>query len=194
MRMRLQKQRCPMCERAAIDGITHPRCLTPYGLDGLLTIFEYEGVIKKAIKAIKYRFVSDIAATLITTVPVASWQHLALPKGTVLYPIPLHTERLAWRGFNQAEKLGIFVAQQLQLNLVVGLLTRVEKRVPQADISSRLARIKNAQGQFKAATEQLPTSILLFDDVWTTGATMKEAAKVLKRGGVDFIWGLTIAG
>lgn len=196
-RVILRDQRCPECDRAAIDGMTHPGCRRPYGLDGLITAFRYEGVVKKAIKAIKYRFVSDAASSLIDLVPPPIWESLRfLPPHIVFYPIPLHRDRLRWRGFNQAEKLGVILAQRLHKDTVDGLLIRQIKRTPQADIQKRDDRIKNAHGLFqlnKLVINNSQLSILLFDDVWTTGATMKEAAKVLKRGGVQKVWALTIA-
>jgi len=89
------------------------------------------------------------------------------------------------------------------MKMIDGLLVRTVKRTPQADISRREDRIQNAQGLFqlnKLSTSNLPAgrqgsqlSILLFDDVWTTGATMKEAVKVLKRSGLGKVWGMTLA-
>lgn len=188
-------QKCPECDRPAIDGLTHPVCKRPYGLDGLVTVFGNHGVIKKAIKQLKYRFISDMAESLIKLVPPSFYQNLSyLSNDTVIYPIPLHRDRLKWRGFNQAEKLAIFIAKELRLPLVDGLLTRKEKRTPQADIEHREDRIKNAQGLFSMyPMHPIYPNILLFDDVWTTGATIKEATKVLKRGGVEKVWAMTIA-
>ncbi|KKS41211.1 MAG: hypothetical protein UV61_C0010G0002 [Candidatus Gottesmanbacteria bacterium GW2011_GWB1_43_11] len=200
----LRGQRCPECDRPAIDGMTHPICLRPLGLDGLVTVFENRGIIKKAIKSLKYRFVYDAAEELVNLVPDSALQNLPIKSNSwALYPIPLHKDRLRWRGFNQAEKLGQFVAQRLKMKMIDGLLVRTVKRTPQADISRREDRIQNAQGLFqlnKLSTSNLPAgrqgsqlSILLFDDVWTTGATMKEAVKVLKRSGLGKVWGMTLA-
>src|SRR5437773_1258128 len=62
---------CPMCEKPAIDGITHPRCRTKYSLDGLTSFFYYTTVARQVIKAIKYRFVYDMAHTFVGLVPDA---------------------------------------------------------------------------------------------------------------------------
>ncbi len=195
--VRYRDPRCPQCDRRAIDGMTHPGCKLKYGLDGLISVFIYTGVIKKILKTIKYRFVYDEAESLINLIPYASWQMLQnMTQGCVLYPIPLHSDRLKWRGFNQAEKLSRFISMKLQLPLVDNLLISSIKRTPQADIMHREDRIKNAQGLFSFSPNILVSqylNILLIDDVWTTGATMKEAAKVLKRNGVKLVWGLTIA-
>lgn len=184
-------QLCPECDKQAIDGITHPYCVKRWGLDGLVSVFRYQGIVKKLIKQIKYRFVYDMAETLINQIPKDTYSFL--PKTTLIYPIPLHKDRQRWRGFNQAEKLGKFLSLQLKLDIADGLLTRVQKREPQVNIASREDRIKNAQGLFELKTKNLPSEILLFDDVWTTGATMKEASKVLKRARVKKVWGMTMA-
>ncbi len=187
-------QLCPACDKPAIDGMTHPKCLTAWGLERVVSICKYQGVVEKAIKQLKYQFVSDTAQTLISLIPPSAY--LLIPKTAVLYPIPLHKDRLKWRGFNQAQKLAQILAPKLKIKLISGLLIRTQKRTPQADVRSRQNRIKNAQGLFTlspaVSISQYP-NILLFDDVWTTGATMKEAAKVLKRVGVQKVYGLTIA-
>lgn len=186
---------CPICSRPAISGMTHPVCRRPHGLDGLTTVFKYERVIKQAIKSLKYRFVSDAANTLVNVVPKSVFGNLqSFTKAASLYPIPLHSERLKWRGFNQAEQLGRFVANRLEIPIATNLLVRTHKRTPQADISEREQRIANARGLFsKVLSAQIPPRLILFDDVWTTGATMSEAAKVLKRNGVKWVWGVSLA-
>ena len=186
---------CPICDRPAISGATHPGCRRPQGLDGLTCVFKYERVMKKAIKTLKYRFVSDAAQTLIMAIPEVVFANVLLQsKDMQLFPIPLHRERLKWRGFNQAEALGKIVARKLEIPLVANLLIRTHKRTPQADIKERQVRIENAHGLFSInKSSQIPRKLILFDDVWTTGATMSEACKVLKRNGVQWVWGMTLA-
>lgn len=91
------------------------------------------------------------------------------------YFIQPHRDRLRWRGFNQSEKLGHFVAKKLEIPLINPLLIRHMKRVTQADMQKREDRIKNARGLFSVSPRiNLSTHqhILLFDDVWATGAMM----------------------
>ncbi|RJR15742.1 ComF family protein [Candidatus Microgenomates bacterium] len=188
---RFRDQKCPECDRAAISGITHPGCRRPYGLDGLVTVYYYDHVIKKAIKLLKYRLVSDCANELIGLLPDQLFP-LSI-QGFVLFPMPLSQKRKRWRGFNQSEVLGRFLAEKLHVQLVSDLLIRHDQKKPQADILERSKRLQNARGIFALKTRKLPDKIIVFDDVYTTGATMKEAGKVLKRGGVKVVWGLTLA-
>lgn len=192
-----REQLCPECDRPAIDGFTHPGCRKSWGLDGLTTVFQNTGVVKKVIKAIKYRFVSDAVKSLVDLIPDEFLQRFPfLGDSLVLYPIPLHHDRFKWRGFNQAEKLGQILAKKCNIKIVDGLLLRKEERVSQADIEKKIDRILNARGLFSPSPNfqtSKPLNILLFDDIWTTGATIKEATKVLKRGGVAKVWGMTVA-
>ncbi len=192
----LSETRCAECDRPAIDGLTHPICRRPWGIDGLTTVFRYEKVVKRAIKQLKYRFVSDEAETLISLIPRQIFAAIPLDDNWVISPIPLHDDRLKWRGFNQAEKLGHFLGARLKLPVVDGLMVRHKKRFPQADIEKREERIKNAEGLFTISSKfqiSKQLNILLVDDVWTTGATMKAAVKVLKKAGVKGVWGMTLA-
>ncbi len=192
----IERSICPVCEKAAIDGATHPGCRTRYTMDGLTSFFRYDGIVRYAIKAVKYRLVTDLASEFISLIPSYSFLSKLLstkPLSSLLIPIPLHPSRFRERGFNQAEKLAQFIAPKLEMPLADNLLYRIVKRKPQADITFKKQRIENAKGIFQLATSMLPEKVLLFDDVWTTGATMKEATRVLKKAEVKWVWGLTLA-
>jgi ComF family protein len=195
--VQLRDQKCSECDFLAIDGLTHVKCLKKDGLYGLTTLFENKLAVKKAIKLLKYRFVTDIVESLVSLIPQKELDVIKLNnKNSVIYPIPLHKDRLKWRGFNQAEKMAVILAKKLNLPIADNLLIRRVKRTPQAEILSKAQRIKNAQGLFTPnlrALQSYRLNVLLFDDVWTTGATIKEAAKTLKKNGVEKIWAVTLA-
>lgn len=187
-----------MCGQPSIGGLTHPGCQKPYGLDGLTAVFAYKGIMEKAIKKLKYRFLTDVAADLVELFLSFAGENQAFvrfcQKQPVLVPIPLHPQRERWRGFNQARLLGQLIANNLELEFNPNLISRVKQTNPQVDLS-KTQRRQNLAGAFKLSQSQsaLPKAVLLFDDVWTSGATLKEATKVLKRNGVKEAWGLTIA-
>lgn len=192
---------CPVCEKRAIDGATHPGCRTRYSLDGLTCFFRYDGVVRKAIKAIKYRAVFDLAKEFIALIPADSLRQIIVmchPGGRdpVLIPLPLHSSRFRERGFNQAEVLGNVLAGQLNIPAKTDILRRVKKTVPQVEMQSKEARLKNMDGVFALHNSKCiihNSHIVLLDDVFTTGATMRAAANVLKRAGAPFVWGVTMA-
>lgn len=187
---------CPMCGRLAIDGVIHPRCRTRYGLDGLTSFFHYDGIIQKAVKMLKYRRVSDLAAEFVSLISVPC----TLPRRQaglhhdpcIFVPIPLHPSRQKERGYNQAEILGALIAKKLNIPIATDILKRVKKTVPQVEMKKREARLKNMEGVF-AVYHTPPEHVVLFDDVFTTGATMRSAANRLKRAGAKFVWAVTIA-
>ena len=194
---RLETSICPICEKPAIGGRTHPGCQTRYGINGLTSFLGYAGVAQKAIKTLKYRYVSDLASEFVSLVPDVVISNLStlIPKPCIFVPIPLHSARARERGFNQAEVLGRLLAQRLNIPVQTDILRRVKKTTPQVEMKDRKARLKNMGGVF-AIQKNLKSSlssIVLFDDVFTTGATMRAAGSVLKRGGARFVWGITMA-
>lgn len=197
-----QNRICPVCERPALGGFTHPGCLSSYSLDGFTAVFAYRGLIKKAIKKLKYKFVSDLASDLVELFlsfcgEDKAFSDFCRQKEVFLVPIPLHPSRFRWRGFNQAELLGKMIAGNLGINFSSDLLLRIKNTKPQVELSEK-ERQKNIKDAFKINRDHKSfiinhQSLIIFDDVWTSGATLREAAKVLKRNGAKKVWGLTTA-
>ena len=195
---------CPECGKPAPFGMVHFSCKTKTSPEGLTTIFNYNGVVKKTILKFKYRFVSDLAKTIIELFLSCCGEDRAFSKfvnqkNVVLIPVPLHWQRKNWRGFNQAELLGKMIANKLGISYISNLLLRIKNTKTQTMLK-REERLKNIKNAFDISQKTIPDisisqypNILLFDDVWTTGATMKEGAKVLKQQGFSKVWGLTLA-
>jgi predicted amidophosphoribosyltransferase len=100
----------------------------------------------------------------------------------------MHWSRKMWRGMNGAETIAERVAQQWNLPLAVHLLARRKRTAPQARLSTP-RRLANVRGAFRARPHRdLPGArLLLIDDIMTTGATLNEAARVLRRAGASFV-------
>jgi ComF family protein len=201
----LSHLKCPVCEKPSIDGMTHPGCTTKYSLDGLTSFYRYDGVIQKAIKHIKYRYTFDIVNDFIAIIPDSSFSIFTQlrtknhePKTCFMVPIPLHTSRYNNRGFNQAEIIANALGKRLNMPVNSHVLFRSKKTVPQVEMKDRKKRLANMEHVF-AVSNNVPVlrsndvTILLIDDVFTTGATIRSAASVLKHSGVKFVWGVTIA-
>ena len=198
-RTRTAQPICAYCERASIDGFTHVRCQKKFGLDGLISIWEYEGVIRKAILALKYKYATGITSLLTSLVverisPPDS--RFLIPDSVVLVPIPLHWHRQNVRGFNQSIEIGKSISEAMNWKFVPDLLIKNQPTTSQVELKGDDRR-HNLQGVFSLNPHSsLFTdhgSLIVFDDVFTTGSTLREAAKVLKRAGVEKVWGLTIA-
>lgn len=177
----------------------HPQVsLGKYPLDEFIAIFPYEGIIRQAILKLKYNFVFDLADELIDlAVRLIEAKQFDYPNYLILTPIPLHWTRRNWRGFNQAKILGKKMAEELGIDFCPDLLIRSRPTKPQVKLKGK-ERKENVKGAFRInPTYQLIINnyklIILFDDVWTTGATMKECGRVLKKAGVKRVFGLTLA-
>lgn len=116
--------------------------------------------------------------------------------GTVdlVMPIPLHRSRLHFRGFNQALLLAAPIARRFSVTLCYDNLYRIRPTRPQVELSG-MDRVRNVAGAFGLMRPQMVenTTILLIDDVFTTGATMNECARVLKHAGAVQVKALTLA-
>lgn len=197
-KVRVLKPACPYCEKDSIDGFTHTKCRKKYGLDGLISVWDYEGVIRKAILTLKYKYSievgSELAGVFVSCLR-SRYTIYNILNTFVLAPVPLHWHRENIRGFNQSVEIGKLMAKEMGWGLNPDLLIKKKSTSPQATLSVG-ERKKNLQGVFALNPSYLPyttPNIILFDDVFTTGSTLKECAKVLKRGGVEKVWGMTIA-
>ncbi len=190
---------CPVCGKRAIDGLTHFGCRKKLGLDGVVCLWDYHGVIRKAILTLKYKFTFDLARELCFLGYPAIEENFSLSflKNKILVPIPLSSRRKKWRGFNQTEILGKTIALHFGWRFSPNLLLRKKFVRPQTGLGKK-ERSKNIRGSFEVNPEYRKilgenVQIVIFDDVWTTGATLREACKVLKRKSFPVVWGFTLA-
>lgn len=187
---------CIYCKRLAVDGASHVKCLTKGGPTRFCAVWMYEGVVKKAIIALKYKFASEVAKDLqpLIVEQLDRWSSF-FPAGTIIVPIPLAKKRRRWRGFNQVEGICSNIADTFGWKYIK-LLERSIYIRPQAglDLSSRKKNIKGVF-KFKNTSDYIlkNTQVIIFDDVVTTGATVCEAAKVLSRAGLSTISVISLA-
>ena len=195
-KVKVLKPACPYCEKASIDGFTHIKCSLKYGLDGLTSIWDYDGVIKKAILALKFKYSTEVGKELSNLLVQKLLTRGTLFKEGTVVPVPIYWRRENTRGFNQSEVVGGIVAQQMGWKFIPDLLIKSRSTTSQVELSVE-ARKQNLKGVFSVSLHNslflISSSIILFDDVFTTGSTLKEAAKVLKHAGATKVWGMTIA-
>lgn len=186
----LDTQICSYCYRPAIFGYTHPKCKRRFGLDGVISLTNYQTPIKEVIKKLKYRLITDILVEVEEKLNFSN--DVPLAKDSTLLPLPLFRTKENYRGFNQTELLGKVIAKKLQMNYQDDLLVRTLSTKSQVGLTQkqRSANVKNAFAVQKFPDQQ---KYFIFDDVWTSGATLKEACFVLKKSGVKMVFGLTLA-
>ena len=142
----------------------------------------------------RFKFGRDLAAgRVLSTLWEREAQRLLLPK--LIVPVPLHTQRLRERGYNQSFELAKPLARALNVPCRHDVLLRVRHTGAQT-ILNATERRRNLNAAFALHEGiELPPHVALLDDVFTTGATLAECTKVLKRAGVTRVdvWALARA-
>jgi len=184
---------CPGCQKPRGELGVCPNCSASY-LNGVYLIAPYaDKLINRALKAIKYDLAKDLTVEVLGQYLAKYFSHFQLAGDFLLAPIPLHRRRFLQRGFNQARLIADLIGQMKNLPITDDLLVRVKYNQPQAQLKHQ-ARLENVSGIFRVNNfGLLNKKILLIDDVYTTGATMQEAAKVLKIAGATQVYGLAMA-
>lgn len=182
-----------LCQRCRAALVPYPGSMRrlPPGLSDVRIAFVFESPLREAVHQFKYRSVRRLAQPFGALLAA---QLAARPLAAdAIMPIPLHAERLAERGFNQAEALARELAQAIHLPCINEGLVRVRATEQQARLDAR-RREENMRGAFswQAATEP-PRCVLLVDDILTTGATMGACAAALRAAGAEVVYGLALA-
>ena len=167
-------------------------CLTQtLPFDRALAAAPYRGTVQTAIHLFKYQGKHGLAEPLARLlVPLLQ----EAPAVDLLVPVPLHPRRLRQRGFNQAALLAYRLGRRTGLPFHPDALTRVRWTPPQVTLE-RETRLRNLRGAFALAVPEAVAErrVGLVDDVYTTGATVRECARVLKQGGARTVTVLTLA-
>lgn len=194
------EQVCPACEKRPTPcGRTCFDCIGKTSLDGLLAVSSYHHpLLRKAVHSCKYRFLPDLHPP-IGKLLAGALADSDLPLPDAVVPVPLHPRRLRWRGFNQSLLLAQHLADNLSpgfpLPALDGNLVRLRHTLPQMKIRSYRARQENMRGAFAVTDPRTieNASVLLVDDIATTGSTLFECARVLKEAGARKVFAVVIA-
>ena len=207
-RLPTQKQQCcVVCGRQNRYGSLCSGC-GDHNLTAVISAYRYqEPLIGQLIRACKYRFAYNIGEEL-GGLLAAFWldylkqssllagvrpRWLAPAAKLLVIPLPLAAKRERWRGFNQAAILARAVAQASGLTCQENTLFKIKNTKPQAKLATA-SRWSNVVGCFAWSGDNLAgRSILLVDDVATTGATLAQAALTLKQAGAGQVVGLVLA-
>lgn len=210
----LENGLCPTCQRVLtlFEGLACAKCglllpehcgdsvflcpgclLAPPPWSALAFCNFFTGPLRKAIIAFKYK--GDFSKLLILQELMvrAFERHFAPWVPDLILPVPITKKRIMERGFNQSVELGRILARRLGAPLGKNVLTRVKDALPQMGLHLR-ERLQNVKGTVQVDCERVAgRTVLLIDDVYTSGATLRECAAVLCRSKVKEIKVLVVA-
>ena len=180
--------RCPQCATPTPRGEICGACLAePPAFDTVTATYQYAWPLTTLIQQFKYSGNLALAHVLAESMAVAERAPVDL-----IVPMPLGPARLRERGFNQALELARFAGTQTRIPIIVGACRRVDDRPPQASLPWR-ERAKNIRGAFVYNADLSGKKIAVVDDVMTTGATMHEIARTLRKAGAVEVHGWVVA-
>jgi len=185
------------CERCGVpmaEGM--PRCAgcqhRPGSVDSSRIPFAYAYPLDRLVIGLKFSGDLTAAAELASLLlPSVAEQ----PRPDCLMPVPLYPTRLRERGYNQALEMARPIAARLGLPIDLSSSVRVRPTAPQVGMNAR-SRRRNVRGAFAVRTAMPCRHVAIIDDVVTTGSTVEELAKALKRAGARYVqvWALARGG
>ncbi len=197
----IREPTCLICGASLEDylpeGRKCPYCpLEEIFFDRAAGVARYDEVLREAIHWFKYRYKVGLKESLGKLMLQGLEDHYSAEHFEAVVPVPLHRGRLRQREFNQAYLLADPLAKARDIPLLDALLVRRRRTRPQSQIASAHPdRRKNVSGAFtvREPTQLHDKSVLLVDDLYTTGSTVNECSRVLKEAGAKRVCVLTLA-
>jgi ComF family protein len=179
---RLQENGCKSCRNKN------------YFFDRALSVCEYSGVVKKCIQLFKYKRKLKLGRNLSKIMIKFLKDHVNAQTIDLITAVPLHRTKLKERGFNQAEVLAENIRLNLNLPATFNNLRRLRKTRSQYQLPVEKRRL-NLQGAFDCSDKTVfkDKTVLIVDDIFTTGSTLNECSKVIKSAGAKKVYTLTMA-
>jgi ComF family protein len=179
----------PICSKCSEDMLPDPKTVSVTDFN-LTTIYPYQGTGREVMHQFKFENY-DVFASMLAE--VAS-NYLYNMKPRVLVPVPVHFLRIRHRGFNQSAMIAWHLAKKLQWKYNGRLLIRSKNTRPQfsLDLDERIENIENAMAPYPFVKLDPKQRYMIVDDIVTTGATLRECARVLRKMGAVHIDALAI--
>lgn len=191
----------PFCQRCgrSLTEIPNQICKgcqdTKYYFDRAWSAGVYDGALRECIHLFKYKRKLSLLHPLVEM--LMSFIHrfkIELTKYDLLLPVPLHPAKQREREFNQAQLLALELAKKFNIIISSDNLCRIRFTRPMSELTKE-EKFKNLEGAFRTRCPHQfqQKDILLFDDLFTTGTTVSECAKVLREAGANTVDVLTLA-
>jgi ComF family protein len=206
---------CPSCW-SRIESLPEPTCMTcgapaervmkpgqrcelcppePVYFDRAVAFGRYDGVLRDIIHWYKYRYKKELSKSLAELLLRAFQEKYSAEPVDAVVPVPLHWWRKRWREFNQARLVAEYIAGEKQVSVLEQLVVRRRSTRPQSSCRSISQKQQNIAGAFSVPRpgQIRDKSLLLVDDIITTGSTVNECARVLKEAGAAKVHVLALA-
>ncbi len=195
----LNKPCCMSCALPLAEDINEKvlcgRCIKkPPTFDYCYGLFRYEDKIISLVHQLKFAEKISYARSIgeMLFLRLQAEIQLSKEKPECLLPVPLHKARLRQRGFNQSIEIARIIAKKLEIPIEYDAVVRQRKTTTQTGLNAK-QRQQNIKGAFSIAGEIKYKHVLIVDDVMTTGSTVNELARVLKKNKVERVGVLSIA-
>lgn len=178
--------KCPKCKDKKLSGLY-------FGLP-----YKEKALTRKLVHQFKYKpYLKDLAKTLasiiIEQLVISGRNTEIIWKNSALVPIPLEIKKIKTRGYNQSEELAKELSFFIKIPVLSDVLLKIKTTKAQMELSKE-ERHKNLAGAFiiKKPEKFSGKKVFLVDDVYTTGATMEECARILLAAGAKSVWGIAM--
>ncbi len=160
----------------------------------LICVFKYEGLIRKLLLDYKFKGKSYLYKTIAKVILKQENIFKILESYDTIMPIPISKKRRKERGYNQSELIAKEIAKNINIKYQNNCLIKTKNIIEQSKLN-REQRILNIQGAYVLKNEETIKNkkILLFDDIYTTGSTVNECSRILRKVDLKKIGILTIA-
>lgn len=157
-------------------------------------MFNYNEVSAKSMVQIKYKNKREYLDFYSQEMADKLGDKIRRMNGEALIPVPVHPQRRKQRGFNQAEELAVRLSKLTGIPLCADVLLRSKKTAPQKELTPG-QRLKNLEQAFEVRQERCPkhlSSVILVDDIYTTGSTAEACTRALLKAGIPRVYFLAI--
>jgi len=198
---------CGICDRVNKDSLC-PKCnrkiknILKYKLikyknkyfDEHLYVFKYEGIIREKIIQYKFYEKSYMYKTFSEIILKNEKKYRFLENYGIIIPVPIHKKRKNERGYNQSALIARELAKRIEIICMENIVYKKTNNTMQSTLTQK-QRIDNVKNVYEIKNSEYikNKNIILFDDIFTTGSTANECAKILKQNGANKILVLTLA-